>query len=127
MSEATLVWKVIKHHAPGYWRRIEDRANKGTPDCVFAIKTMGCGMAELKYLREWPKGVTNLGLSKLQVLFLNRFANNGGRCWLIARIDNHWLFVRGQDVPFETTMDGWLQRACYYTNKVDWDNLEEHL
>lgn len=127
MSEAGKVWKPIKSHAPGLWRRIEDRVGRGTPDCIYAMQGLGCGLAELKYLQRIPKGVSTLGLSKPQVMFLNKFAAAGGLCHLIARAGDTWLIVRGEDVVFQTTWDGWVQRSVFHGENLPWDNLESLL
>jgi hypothetical protein len=96
MSEAAL-WRVLKDELAifGSLRRIENSADKGTPDVAYCLRVPSwprptSGWCELKHMDAWPaREITPLTLPELtldQVLWHESWARAGGAVCLILRV-----------------------------------------
>jgi hypothetical protein len=114
--ETSKVWNVIKRNLVGFWERVENGVGPGTPDTDFCIDGVA-GKVELKYLPEWPKKEstkTNLEIRPAQRIYLEQYAKNGGRGFVLARVGNEWLLIPANKSLTPTTRSGWIGRAMYY-------------
>jgi hypothetical protein len=129
LSEATLVWRCIREACGrDYWKRIENRLEAGFPDSVFCFPDGRTGFVEFKYKEDWPiraSTTTDLGLSKEQIVELKKIWKRGGRSYLLARINNDFLLVRGEDVG-KHTRQHW-EHIAVYRGRFDYQLLRRLL
>jgi hypothetical protein len=132
MSESSKLWKVINKTACSEWLRIENRLQKGIPDCLVLSP---CGKrvswVEGKYRASWPSNShtsTDLGLTNEQVFFLKRWVRKGGRAWLLVRVEDDFFLIHGSLVEKRLTKAAWKARATrVWRGQIDVAELESLL
>jgi hypothetical protein len=89
MSEKNF-WSLLRLNLEMKMYRVENRVMKGMPDVHF-IKDGVSGWIELKFLPDWPKKRMPTGLKLNQALWLDKYSENGGRCWILIRIGRDFM------------------------------------
>lgn len=90
MSESNF-WALLRSKLDiGIMYRVENRVMSGMPDVHF-IKDGVSGWIELKYMKDWPKKRIPVGLKLSQAYWLEKYAENGGRCWILIRIGRDFI------------------------------------
>jgi len=85
--------------------RMENSAMPGTPDVNYIE-----GWIELKYIPRWPVRWSSLKISHYtseQRAWLMRRWNQGGRCFMLLRVDHDWMLF-----------DGWTAQMVGELNRV---------
>ena len=129
MSESRKVWQVLKRTAPGDWYRLEVVNYFGFPDCLYNING-NVGLVELKWLPSWPSRsgtLTDLGVTPRQAEFMRGWCYQGGRGYILARIDNEWILVWGSDIG-NMTREMWYNNCVWRgENLINFDFLKDIL
>ena len=129
MSEQNF-WTLLRSSLDLKMYRIENKVIKGMPDVHF-IKEGNSGWIELKFMRSWPKKRMPTGLKLNQVMWLDEYAKNGGRCWILIRIGRDFIgLVNGEhakrlyEKPSKDEFTGllsYMKRGNM--KKEDWEEL----
>ena len=99
MTESSLWSTARRHFAPyGRLKRIENRADNGTPDVYYSFPGGRRGWIELKHLDRWPaRPGTPIRIDHLtldQVLWLEEEARMGGRAFLLLQVDRTYILLQ---------------------------------
>jgi hypothetical protein len=129
-SSEHALWLWLKKHVAtvGFWQRVENRAGAGTPDVYYCVLG-GMGWLELKHLDAWPaRASTPVRIEHFtmeQKAWLINHAREGGRAFLLLRVDHQYLLFHGKDVlPVGDT----LTRAdLEVLSAAQWDHKLAHL
>ena len=131
MSEHTF-WALLRASLDLNMDRVENKVMKGMPDVHF-IKDGVSGWLELKFLKGWPRKRMPVGLKLNQVMWLDEYAKNGGRCWILIRIGRDFIGLahgeharRLYEKPSKdefTDLLSYLKRGNM--NKEDWQELAQ--
>jgi hypothetical protein len=129
LSEANLVWARIRDASGSdYWERIENKLMKGFPDSCYAFLDGRTGFVEFKFKEAWPKRpdtIIDLGLEKEQIAQLQKMWRKGCRVYLLARVGEEFLLVRGCDVGKHTQQ--WWRDVAIYCGKFDYETIRRKL
>ena len=128
MTRETSLWQTVKRELGrfGALERIENRLAPGTPDVVFSLRRphssginfyhCGTGWLELKSLPAWPKRLDTplriRGMTRGQVLFMQRWTNAGGLAFLLLQAERDYLLL---DLPATIRLfSGRMRRSYMY-------------
>lgn len=120
-SRESALWTWLRDGAPAdaFLRRIEDRAQSGTPDVIGAWRK-GSFMCELKSVAETRDGHVDCELRADQADCLRRFERAGGQAFVLVRVRPtsgapvHFL-IHAQDcidLVNDTVDFNWLMEHC---------------
>ncbi len=116
----------MRANAPGWWKRVENAADPGTPDCFAVVQGLGLWL-ELKDGKSW--GAAGFGCTQpkrwaLQRLWLRNLARAGGTGFLLVRCRGEILLVPGGRLLHRGTREQWLALAVgHWQRQVDWEEL----
>ena len=90
MSERTF-WNYVRTSLPiEKMYRVENKVAEGMPD-VHYLSNGSSGWIELKYVEDWPQNKLSIGLRLKQAFWLNEYAANNGRCWILLRVGKEFI------------------------------------
>jgi hypothetical protein len=102
MAKEKSLWEMVSAAMYGLWhvQRHEDKHSVGIPDVSFGMKNFN-GWIELKHLEKWPPSGNIIKIPHFtpqQANWLFDRDLSGGNCWLLLRVGNEYIFIRGKNV-----------------------------
>ncbi len=123
----TRLWNKIRDNAPGKWVRVENSLSSGFPDCIVLYQ----GAVSLVELKSVDGYGGNMGLTKVQMRWMNTWCELGGRAFALIRTvsKRHGIeifLVSGHALHYGAKVDRMFLVRHYtrwWLEEIDWMDL----